>query len=114
MNIGNQDNGTSVGDGSLSGDGGEGSPFLKVQRNIHVRDQSVSLSVSGSADEEPSEHGVTSVPLLGVHGRSPSVLGKGSEFFGPLCLRILVNLRSGNVQAINVKSIYVQTKKQRF
>ena len=101
MNIGNQDNSTSVCDGSLSGDSGEGSPFLKVQRNIHVRDQTVSLGVSGAADEEPPEHGVASVPLLGVDGRTPSVLGKGAEFFFPLCCGFLVNRRISNVQAVN-------------
>ncbi len=114
MNIGNQDNSTSVCDGSLSGDGGEGSPFLKIQRNIHVRDQTVSLGVSGAADEEPSEHGVASVPLLGVDGRTPSVLGKGAEFFFPFCCGFLVNRGIGNVQAVNGKRIHEHTRKQSF
>mmetsp|Transcript_10882 Transcript_10882/g.23066 ORF Transcript_10882/g.23066 Transcript_10882/m.23066 type:complete len:295 (+) Transcript_10882:78-962(+) len=98
VDIGHQDDGTPVGDGSLSGDGGKGTPFLKVERHIGIGDKSVSLGVRGSADEDPSEHGVTSVPLFGVDGWAPSVLGKRGEFFFPSCLGLFVDLRGCNVQ----------------
>jgi len=72
--VSDQDDGTLVGDGVLSRDGSESSPLLKVKRNISIRDKSMSLSVSSSADENPSEHSMTSVPLLSLNGGSPSPL----------------------------------------
>ena len=76
MNVGNEDEGTLVSDSFLSRDGSKGSPLLQVQSGVSVRDEAVSLGVSGSADKEPSEHGVTSVPLLGVDRRTPAPLSE--------------------------------------
>ena len=84
MHISNQDDGTFVGEGVLSGDGGEGSPLLEVKYRICVGDESVSLCVCGGADEYPSEHSVASVPLLSLDGRSPSPLGELRIFSLPV------------------------------
>lgn len=84
MHISNQDDGTFIGDGVLSRDGSEGSPLLEVKCHFSIRDESMSLCVSGSADEYPSEHSVTSVPLFCLDGRSPSPLCELGVFSLPL------------------------------
>ena len=96
VSIGNQDQGTFGRDSVLSGDGGKGSPFLQVKNSFGKK--SVSLGVGCAADEEPSEHGVTSIPLFGMYRRSPSPLGKGCEVLGPLLLGILVNFGVNEIQ----------------
>lgn len=55
VGVGNQDDGTFVGDSGLSRDGGESSPCLEVKEHVRIRDQSVSLAVGSGADEEPSD-----------------------------------------------------------
>jgi len=72
VNIGNEDDGSLIGDSVLARDGGEGSPFLEVKRSIGVRDKSMSLRVGGGADDNPAEHGVAAIPLLGLDRGSPS------------------------------------------
>lgn len=76
MNIGNEDEGTLVCNGLFSRNDRKGSPFLQVQRQVSIRDQSVSLAVRCSADEDPSKHGMTSVPFLSLDRRTPSPLGE--------------------------------------
>jgi len=98
MGVGNEDDGPLVGDGFLSGNGGERSPFRKVEGHVGIRDQSVSFGVRSAHDEEPSEHGVTAVPLFGVNGGSPSVLDKARKLFRPVGLGIVVHLGVHNVQ----------------
>lgn len=84
MHIGNQDDGTSVGDGILSRDGGKSSPLLKVKGSVKVGDKSMSLGIGGGADEYPSKHSVTSVPLFGLNRGSPSPLGEVGVFSFPI------------------------------
>lgn len=91
MGVGNKDDGTFVADGFLSRDGGKGSPLLKVEGHFGVGDQSVSLSVGGAHDEEPSKHSVTAVPLFGLDGGSPSPFGEGRELRFPVGLGIVVH-----------------------
>ena len=55
VNIGNQDNGTFVGDGGLARDNGQRSPLLNIQSHFRVGDQTVTLAVGSGADEEPSD-----------------------------------------------------------
>jgi len=84
MHVSDQDDSTLMGDGALSRDGSEGSPLTEVKGNISIRDESVSLSVCGGADEYPSEHSMTSIPLLSLDGRSPSPLCEIGVFSLPV------------------------------
>ena len=95
VGVGGQDDGTFVGDSVLSRDGGKSSPCLEVNHGLRVRDQSVSLAVSSGTDEEPSEHGVSAVPLFGVDRGTPSVLGELGELLGPVSTGIVHDLRGG-------------------
>lgn len=79
VNVGNQDDRTFVGDGVLSRDGGESSPLLEVKDLVRVGDQAVALAVCSGTDEQPTKHGMTSVPLFSLHGWTPSPLGKFRE-----------------------------------
>mmetsp|Transcript_5817 Transcript_5817/g.11379 ORF Transcript_5817/g.11379 Transcript_5817/m.11379 type:complete len:244 (-) Transcript_5817:18-749(-) len=93
VSVGDQNEGTFVGDGVLARDGGQSTPLLQVQERVGVRDQTMSLAVSRGADEEPSEHGMTSIPLFSLDGRSPSVLGELWELFFPVSHGVFVNTR---------------------
>ena len=83
VDIGNQDEGTFVGDGGLALDDGEVTPLLQVEGHIGVGDKSVSLAVGSGTDHDPAEHGVTAVPLFRLDGRSPSPLVELRPFFLP-------------------------------
>ena len=96
--VGDQDDGTLVGDHLLVGDSSEGTPVLEVQDHVRVGDEAMSLGVGCADDEEPTEHSMTSVPLLGVDARSPTVLGQRLEFFLPFGSCLLVHFRCYNVQ----------------
>jgi hypothetical protein len=98
VGVSDEDDGTLVADGFLSRDGGKSSPLLKVEEHAGIRDESVALGVSRGADEDPSEHGVTAIPLLGLDGRSPSPLGKRGELSLPVLLGGIVNRRVDDVQ----------------
>lgn len=98
VGVGNEDDSSFVGDGVLSRDGGKGTPLVQVKQHISVGDQSVSLAVSSGADEEPSEHGMATVPLFSLNGRSPSPLGQGGEVRLPFLLGVLVNFRVHDIQ----------------
>ena len=76
MNVGNKDKGTLIRNGFLSGDSRKSSPLLKVQGHVSIGDESVTLAVRCGTNEEPSEHGVASVPLLSMDRGTPSPLGK--------------------------------------
>mmetsp|Transcript_10903 Transcript_10903/g.30101 ORF Transcript_10903/g.30101 Transcript_10903/m.30101 type:complete len:334 (+) Transcript_10903:50-1051(+) len=98
VGVGGEDDGTLGGDGGLSRDGGEGAPCLQVDELVGWWEEAVSLCVGGGADEDPSEHGVASVPLLSVDGWSPSPLGEWSELLCPVLLCLLVRLGWEEVQ----------------
>lgn len=55
----------------------------------------MTLAVRGRADEEPSKHGVTAVPLLGLDRWSEAPLGKLRELRVPVRSGIVVDLRRG-------------------
>jgi hypothetical protein len=101
VGVGNEDDGTFVGDGVLSRDGGEGSPLLEVNGGGSIGDQSVSFAVSSGADEEPSKHSMAAVPLLSLDGRSPSPLGESRELLCPVGGSIFVDSGVNNVQRSN-------------
>ena len=84
VSVGDEDDGTLVGDGVLVGDGGEGAPLLEVEDGVGIGDESVALGVGGGAHEDPAEHGVTAVPLLGLDGGTPAVLGEGGVLLLPV------------------------------
>jgi hypothetical protein len=98
VGVGNKDEGTFVGDHGLSRDGGEGSPFSKVKGHVSIGDQSVSLAVCSGADEDPSEHGMTSIPLFCLDGRSPSPLGECGKLALPVGYGIIVDRGVDDVQ----------------
>ena len=103
VSVGNENDGTFVGDGGLSRDGGESSPLLEVKSHVGIRDQSVALAVGSGADEEPSEHGVASIPLLGLNGWSPSPLSEGWELLLPFGSSIFIDSWAKNVQGAGQK-----------
>ena len=82
--VGDEDDGALVGDGVLVGDGGEGAPLLEVEDGVGIGDESVALGVGRGAHEDPAEHGVTAVPLLGLDGGTPAVLGEGGVLLLPV------------------------------
>ena len=84
VDVGDEDDGALVGDGVLVGDGGEGAPLLEVEDGVGIGDESVALGVGGGAHEDPAEHGVTAVPLLGLDGGTPAVLGEGGVLLLPV------------------------------
>lgn len=84
VKVSDQDDSTFIGNGVLSRDGSKGSPLLKVENGISIRDKSVSLSVRSCADEEPSEHSMTAVPLFSLYRRSPSPLRELGVFSLPV------------------------------
>jgi hypothetical protein len=92
VHIGNEDNGTFVGDSLLSRDNGESAPVLEFQQGVRVRDQSVSLAVGTGADEKPSKHGVAAVPLFGLYRGTPAPLGKLRPLLFPVRDGIVVDL----------------------
>lgn len=98
VSVGHQDDGTFVGDGALSRNGGQSTPFRKVQESISIRDQAMALAVGCGADENPSEHGMTSVPLLGLNRWTPSVFGERSKLTLPVLLGGFVNLTRSKAQ----------------
>ena len=58
----------------------------------------MALAVGGGADEEPSEHGVSSIPLFGLDRRTPSVFGQRSKLVFPVLLGFFVNLARSKAQ----------------
>jgi len=96
VDVGNKDDGTFVGDGALSRDGGKGSPLLQVKRNIGIRDKSMSFGVGGGTDEDPSEHSMAAVPLFSLDGRSPSPLGELRPLGFPVLHGIIEGIQAGS------------------
>lgn len=45
----------------------------------------MALAVARENEDEKAEHGVTAVPALGLHGRSPAALGEGWEVLLEVC-----------------------------
>ena len=84
VDVGDEDDGALVRDGVLVGDGGEGAPLLEVQGGLGVGDEAVALGVRARAHEDPAEHGVAAVPLLGLDGGAPAVLGEGGVLLLPV------------------------------
>ena len=103
VGIGHQDDSTLVGDCIFSRDGGKSSPLLQVKKHIGIRDQSMALGVGTHNDEEPAEHSMTSVPLLGMDTWSPSILGQRRIILGPVLLGFSVLLRRDEVQSTAAK-----------
>ncbi len=101
VGIGGQDNGTFIGDGIFARNGGQGTPILETDQGFGIRNQSVALAVGGGTNKEPSKHGVSAVPLFGLDGRSPTVLGKGGELFRPIGCGVFENFRGTEVGALD-------------
>mmetsp|Transcript_4601 Transcript_4601/g.10231 ORF Transcript_4601/g.10231 Transcript_4601/m.10231 type:complete len:267 (-) Transcript_4601:29-829(-) len=79
VDIGDQDNGPLVRERALStvrvvGNGGKGSPLLKVKGLVGIGDESVRLRVSTGAHNNPAEHSVASIPDFSLDRRTPSPL----------------------------------------
>jgi hypothetical protein len=91
VNIGNEDDGSLIGNGVLARDGCKGSPLLEVKGNISIRDKPMSLGVGSGADDNPTEHGVAAVPLLGLDGGSPSELSELRVILVPFLHGIIEN-----------------------
>lgn len=100
MDVGDQDDGTLVGDSGLSRDSGESSPLFEVEEGIRVRDKAMALAVCRGADEEPTEHGVTPVPLLGLDSWTPSPLGKLGELVFKVLDSIIVVKHARGIDGI--------------
>ena len=62
----------------------------------------MALAVGGGADEEPSKHGVSSIPLFGLDRRTPSVLGQRSKLVFPVLLGFFVNLTRSKAQGTTI------------
>jgi hypothetical protein len=102
--VGDEDDGTFVGDGFLSRDGGKSSPLLEVKSHIRVRDQAVSFAVGGGADEEPSEHSVAAIPLLGLNRWAPSPVCEFRELLFPVSDGIIVDLRVTKIESPKIEA----------
>ena len=101
VSIRGQDDRTFVGNRVLARNGGQGTPILETDQGFGIRNQSVSLAVGRGADKEPTEHGVSAIPLFGLDGRSPAVLGKGGELFGPVGRGVFENFGGTEVGAVD-------------
>lgn len=95
VDIGDQDDGAFVCDGVLVGDGGEGSPLLKVEGLVGVGDEAVALGVGAGTHDDPAEHGVAAVPDLCLYGWPPAVFFEGGVFIAPVLYGI-VEHRAGD------------------
>lgn len=98
VDVGDEDDGTLVGDGVLPADGREGPPLLKVEGCVGVGDEAVSLGVGAGAHDDPAEHGVAAVPDLRLDGRTPAPLGEIGVFRAPV-LHGIIEDRAGNAGA---------------
>ena len=103
VHVGSKDDCTLGGDGGLAHDGSKSTPLLHIEGNIGIRDQAMSFGVCSADDHDPSEHSMTSVPLLGKDGGTPSILSKGTEFLFPGFLSIFVSLRANDVRGSNAR-----------
>lgn len=89
MGIGDENDGTLIGNSILSTNGCEGSPLLQVEGRVGVGNEAVSLGVGRGAHDDPSEHGVTAVPDLRLNGWSPTPLGEIGVFLAPFLYGIV-------------------------
>lgn len=81
MDVGHEDDCATLADGAVVAEVDEGTPLADIDEDAGVREEAVALAVARDDEREEAEHGVTTVPTLGLGRGAPAAVGKLRELF---------------------------------